>query len=257
MFVLDSDKTLSSDISLEEYIRASEIADHASWKKNPCRAEVKDLNIVPRIQSEVRKILNETFGKQDPIINPIATGLAHEFAWLLPSDSFGKEPSPKPKKGSVPDPKKTKGSALVHILEHKSDTIVVEFKVFQPNFRIELMISSEDGDRSAEAWEKQMDTPFPFSFLPAEINSGLEIAAYTPGITGKTILCTLDKYSDENRCEALTVKKLKTARNVFYGMDIWYCEKFDSGEIFGTFELPKGVDGFTCSVSIEAMEKLG
>lgn len=116
VFVLYSDNRLVSnvaDITLEEYVRQSELADHTSW------TDITIKNQNPRIVSKIKKQTASKIGKAFEEVEAeeksnVNSGYSKFFGdMLLPPDNFGKRPTaPIKKAGETRD-----------IVQHKDVTI--------------------------------------------------------------------------------------------------------------------------------------
>lgn len=109
IFVLNSDNKLKekySSVSLEEYIRGSEKADHFDW----CDHTLKHMNprIVDKIQKQVRKKIADCLVPKDDSPKDANFALGRQLAnVLMPPEGFGTQPSDSPATPKTPGlPKK-------------------------------------------------------------------------------------------------------------------------------------------------------
>ena len=157
-------------ISLEEYARKSEMADHISWHDYSIKNN--NASIISKIQGHVRNKISKKFSdRSDLDIETVNSGLGKLFGdALLPPENFGKKPSGRgPNK--VNDSKKPNGK---RIEKHKKATFTVNnFAIkygkdgmqipiilkTKPDFTsgiIEMSIDSSTGAISVLEWEESL-----------------------------------------------------------------------------------------------------
>lgn len=125
IFVLNSENELKkdiSDITLEEYVRQSELADHTSW--TDITIKNKNPRIVGRIKknvsSKIGKVFKDAISEKDSNVN---TGYSKFFGdILLPPENFGKKPRI-PGKPGTKDP--------TQVVQHKDVTLKIGAKGIQ------------------------------------------------------------------------------------------------------------------------------
>lgn len=181
IFVLNSANRLTDTneiCTLEEYVRKSEMADHASWddfsmgNNNP--------RIVSKVQAQVnRKISKEFSVEEDDTTSRLNSGLGKMFGdLLLPPENFGKKPSSGYGGGQGDhghtethknfifgyDPSKTK---------YFPDKMVVKLTIKSRGkisfAEINLAIDSETGAIKPKDWEEKMGLSMPFEISSTEI----------------------------------------------------------------------------------------
>ncbi len=181
IFVLNSENKLSNTkepYSLEEYVRKSEMADHASW------GDFSMGNINPRIVSKVQAQVNSKISKEfsveeEDITSRLNSGLGKMFGdLLLPPENFGKKPSGGTSGGQGGsghtethknvifgyEPSKTKYSANGMTVKL---TIKSRGKISAT--RINLAIDSETGAIKPKDWEEKMGLSMPFEIVSVDI----------------------------------------------------------------------------------------
>lgn len=109
IFVLNSDNKLNKEfsaVSLEEYIRSSEKADHFGWCDHTL--EEKNPRIVDKIQKQVRKKIADCLVPKDDSPKDANFTLGRQLAGvLMPPEGFGTRPSDPPATPRTPGlPKK-------------------------------------------------------------------------------------------------------------------------------------------------------
>lgn len=182
IFVPNSYSQLTTEevTSLEEYLRRSEEADHASWCNIP--VDGKNTRLVSSIKNVVRKGLAEIFQQKEKKSQSYgSTMLSRKFGKvLLPPRGYGKGsngPGPQPPKPPVDNPINPRKDHF-SIKGQSYDTsgnLTIDFtlkmtqKVTQIN--IELIILSETGIIKSNNWENTQNgigTAFPIKI--EEIN---------------------------------------------------------------------------------------
>lgn len=185
IFVPNSNTKLkSNDIpNLEEYLRKSEEADHASWCNIPVGG--KNTRIVSSIQNYTRKALAEKFSQRKKLeIDFGTTMMAKKFGKvLLPPKGFGKRmngPDTQNKKKDNPPnatPSRLDSFAIKSQQYDNEGNLIVTFdlkttkKINQTI--IELIVQSESGVIKADNWEdpkSSIGTEFPIQIKKLEIN---------------------------------------------------------------------------------------
>ena len=181
IFVLNSENKLTDStgfLSLEEYVRKSEMADHTSWgdfsigRSNP--------RIVSKIQQHVSKKISSEFddGTEENEAR-LNSGLGKMFGdLLLPPENFGKKPSTeKNKKGKEKKIIETHRNIKFEFNPSKTKYSENELKAY---FRItsrekieftgiELCIDAENGEISSKEWEIKMGMVMPFQIKECSI----------------------------------------------------------------------------------------
>ncbi len=95
LFVLNSKNRIRDyNLSLEDYVRKSEKADHTSWV-DPIIENKKPKLLVNQIINEVGKTLKDTYLEKSTVVEEVITNryLGKKFADLLPTHNYGKESS--------------------------------------------------------------------------------------------------------------------------------------------------------------------
>lgn len=184
LFVLNSNNKLKnspSALTLEEYVRKSEMADHTSW--SDWSEGLYNPRIVSKIQSGVKKLINREFATvQDQNKTKINSGLGKMFGdILLPPEGFGKLPSPAPVKPVNPVSGRSRvkfgiDSDKVCYRDNKMIVpIVLETTPKKKVSRIgfDILIGSESKKIDINEWEEKMglDTPFDINEYELDIDT--------------------------------------------------------------------------------------
>ncbi len=228
IFVLSSDNKLKNNptpgMTIEEYIRKSEMADHTSWgdwsegNYNP--------RFVYRIQSGVNKIVSRQFSslqeKNKPKVN---SGLGKMFGdLLLPPEGFGNKAGSNVKGQSQADPSTIKRSRFkfavdVHGIKYLSDKMIIPMiletsakrKISRTGF--DIMIDTESKKIDINEWENKMKIEAPFIITEYRIRveniDGLkvdkeEVISETDSVEIDTITFTR-KISRAGTCHGLSI----------------------------------------------------
>lgn len=178
IFIPNSENTIKdSNISLDEYLRQGEKADHSSWVD--IILGDKRFTIVDRIQKRVSNSIKKAYNdnqKEENTTRSRALSKAIANA-LLPPIGFGNAPSSRPKKSNNTTPTRNKSkTGKLQILDTKvanDNTLVVEFYISLPQnvlyFDIDLQVESEGAKRyKGNEWEKESEVGVAF---PVEIVS--------------------------------------------------------------------------------------
>lgn len=167
-----TDKNTGKQVTLEEYIRQGEKADHASWAdhnlsgNNPRIIANIQKNVIARIKREYSEPVKELYERQH-------VGLGHALAdILLPAADFGKLPDIKsdPPEGGKKVPRNIRKSAL-HITgkpRYSDGRVTFEFDVHlkKKPCLLELKVVTDFKKLEADQWEdeNEIGRPFPLEF---------------------------------------------------------------------------------------------
>ena len=178
LFILNSSNQLRSDentgktVSLEEYIRQGEKADHAAWTDHNIKGN--NPRIVYNIQKNIIKKINGNY--KEKIVDTSERkniGLSHALAdMLLPSKDFGKKasvPSKQSGESSTPSATAVKKSAFTLIGNPIYNNGVVSYSYEMEIRRNECILETEvitDFTKyNADKWEEDLEMPFPLAFV--------------------------------------------------------------------------------------------
>ncbi|WP_053073861.1 hypothetical protein [Bacillus sp. LL01] len=185
LFVTNSDNELEINekkITLEEYIRKSEKADHTSWYD--WNIGVNRLNIVSKIQRQVRKSISDEYSeKQTETYSRRNIGLGRVLAdILLPPENFGNKAGGG-QGGSGADGGAGGGNSRSLSLKisgspsYINNMMKVDFELRcgkkAKKIHLELQVVSESGGISSEKWENPdvIGKPFPIRLEKLEVTS--------------------------------------------------------------------------------------
>lgn len=158
-------------LTLEEYIRLGEKADHASWADWNIKG--RNYQIVSKIIKGVnRKIADRFKEKPKAVVEKTNIGLSHALAnMILPPINFGNAPAPVPApKPPVPNPKPKVATGAISIdhptYKDGAVTLDLEFSVPKGLSRLDLVLNAEYKNYCADDWEneKEVGLPFPVQF---------------------------------------------------------------------------------------------
>ncbi len=190
LFVLNSNnKFKNSDITLEEYIRKGEMADHTDWFDYPFNNQ--NYRIVQKIRTNMITKIKKIYEVKDNIQNvKVRVGLGKEMGkLLLPTRDFGKAASGKSKEGT--ETKKKSASSSSHSslkvdtesMIYGKDTVeisvrmVVKKNILMTGFL--LCVDSESGAIAPGEWTKKYGLSMPFEINSIEyINQKTEKTVY-------------------------------------------------------------------------------
>lgn len=163
-FVLNSANRLKITdnlISLEEYIRQGELADHTCW--GDWTLNSGNPNIVSKIQSQVRKALAKSYKQEDDTTVAVEDkGMGREFAkFLLPPSGYGKGSSNPSNERRSPTKKKSDKCTLDISSRpvFKDGALIFDITLDIPKYRSPIDISmkaiTEKMGLKADDWEKE------------------------------------------------------------------------------------------------------
>lgn len=230
LFVANSPNELKQTqekITLEEYIRKSEKADHTSW--NDWNIGVYKPHIVLKIQNQVKgKLIKKFMKKESENTARRNVGLGKALAEvLLPPENFGRKSSVSHTSSTGEgSSNKSRGYGLKMHNSPKftEDGISLDFELIcgkkVDSFSLELIVKTDSGAVTANKWEKDdsIGTPFPIkvkSVIFKKYKTGKQVPFCRPN----------DLYIDSNnhKCESkgfLLSTVLTDRFNVIYGISI-------------------------------------
>lgn len=237
LFIANSQNTLKnitdsrtgSPLSLEEYIRQGEKADHASWTdrniggNNPRIVSSIQKNIINKVKKKYTETIAEPPERQN-------VGLGHALAnLLLPSDDFGNTPTPptpNPPPPGPPRPRPGKKSAfhMVGQPAYTTDKVTVDFEIFlagKPCI-LALQVLTDFKRYEADSWESENEIGlgFPMEFdscsittiqvLPKGKNNppqSIDIRAdkNTPSVTDQSISVSINQSARFNKASYIVL----------------------------------------------------
>lgn len=179
-FVLNSENSLfhmDEPLSLEEYVRKSEMADHSSWTDFSIQNEHP--RIISKIQNQIRNKISKEFTAEENNQDKVNSGLGKMFGdMLLPPENFGNKPgnSIRGVSGSSQHFEKHKSvyfgynpSKTEYSPQGMSVNLQIRTREKISSTGIIMNIESETGPISAQDWEEKLGLEVPFEFIEAEI----------------------------------------------------------------------------------------
>lgn len=180
IFVLNSDNMLSftdkkHSMSLDEYIRQGEKADHASW--NDHNIFGYNERIVLKIQKNVIRKVSAQYKEQPrETVEKRPTGLSQALAdILLPTNNFGKKPTntgSAESTGAGAGTSRSSGKTSFEIIGNPSysgQDVIYEYEITCKGQAciLKLVLNTEQKDLTADKWEDEDETDkaFPISIL--------------------------------------------------------------------------------------------
>lgn len=173
VFVLNSNNRLISGISLEEYIRRGEHADHSSW--NDSSVNGSNPFIVNKIQNRVSKKLSEVFSEEDDNSPRKNSGLGKFLGdMILPPIGFGSQSTNRPKSESSGGAgSKTNVRYKLENVDYNGDLVSITYKVSAAfdakEFGLTTLISSESTSISFDTWEQELGLDLPFHIVSQNV----------------------------------------------------------------------------------------
>lgn len=231
LFVADSNNIVGvngNSITLNEYLRKSEKADHASW--TDWNSTTSRNTIITRIQKQVSRHISDRYSVQEnghlpPQVN---RGLGRALAVkLLPPEDFGSGPSPGPGGPGNGHPGHAGKSFSIKLNDkaiYDQDMMKIDFELYcgekYDNFLLDLHVLSEASPIDANVWEKDdvIGKPFPIKLEKIQITK-VKTGRPTPGYYPNSFV--LDAGSKQVKFYNITINSLTTIRyGITYGVKI-------------------------------------
>lgn len=195
LFVANSSNKLmhtTPSISLEEYIRKSEKADHTSW--NDWNVGIYKPSIIAKIQGQVKAKMAKQFMKTETEnLSRRNIGLQKVLAEvLLPPENFGRKASVNHHQDKETDIKSISKGFGVRVIDSplfKSDGISLDFEINcgkkVESLLLELVVKTESGIVPANKWEDEgvIGKSFPVTiktFLIDKYKTGKQAPPFKP-----------------------------------------------------------------------------
>lgn len=225
IFVLNTGVQLKNgpeNMSLEEYVRRSEMADHTSW--NDWSEGTYNPRLITKLQNSVNRIVDSKFCPEDHEVQPRSkSGLGRLMGdLLLPPEGFGTGPSV-PDTPARPKPEgKSKGfvfKADAAKIKFVNGMMIIPFDLRTTKKKISSVemvmdIDSESSCISVPEWETQMNLDSPFDIK--------DICAQIDYLDDKNVQTSIEISESEHDAEVsgLTISKKMTKKNTCYGFSI-------------------------------------
>lgn len=232
-FTIDSEvafkETVNGEkLTLEEYIRKSELADHTSWSDYTLLGcKTPNPRIVNKVRAQITKSIAKAF-EDTPVIaeKSVNVGWGKLFGdLLLPPVNFGKLPSIPAGPGGGGEVVAKERGAMLRINRNKvtfntDGTVEFPFRLDVDNHygmnccQICAEVAAENNTMSASDWEDFTNTPLPFAIVSAKVT---EIGQ------GKHMKNSqLNFHSESMEVEAAALKKIITLTKQTTGKEQWY-----------------------------------
>ena len=229
LFALNSDAYLTKvdDLSLEQYVRKGEMADHISW--NDTSYYGVNLNTIYRIKHNTAKILSQYFeeeAEEDDDTSRIS-GLGRMLGkMILPPVGFGIKPTSKGSKT-----RGSKGSAKIKSvkfelvdIKYGKNFMLIQYEILASRsakqFEMDIDITSKSSPITMQAWEEEMAIEKPFeiseSILKITKKDGRKSYNSYRLVAGKT-------YKDE----LLIANIISTSHQTPYGIGVEFVSQHD------------------------------
>lgn len=223
VFVLNSDNILSTGgISLEEYIRKGEHADHAAW--NDSTIGTANPFIVQKIQKNASDKIASLFAEDDDDSPRRNSGLGKLLGDLiLPPVGFGTQSTNRPRTGTSGGTSSGKNVRYkLSGIEYDAENVSIKYNISANDaakqFGLDSYISSESSSISFDSWEKELGLKLPFEIISINI----KINKIDRDKCYNTYL--LDTTKDETD-ELLSIRLNKSKRGSCCGMCVNFHEK--------------------------------
>lgn len=172
------DRESKKNLTLEEYIRQGEKADHTSWTDRSI--EGNNPLIIQKIQRSINKKISKLYQEKEKEISEKRNlGLSHSLAnILLPKTTFGRESSiptlPVPPNNSIGRGKKKSSMTIISGPCYNGRNITVEFEMYIRNSKckLDLLVLTDYRRIDAESWENdEVEKQFPLNILSFKIDA--------------------------------------------------------------------------------------
>lgn len=269
MFVPNSNNTLKKTddrMTLEEYLRKSEKADHTSWSDWSIGAY--NPSIVSKTQKQAAKNMINKYVKTDkPVYAQKHTGLSRRLAQLLlPPENFGT-------RASVPSIGNTGSSnggnkntnhklSIISAPKYKDGYITIDFELGcasqTAEMVLQLQVMSETGGIDAEKWEDDgvIGTEFPLQMTEVIIT---KIQAGRKALPHQ-LHTVINEALETTVINDISVQPLRSSRfNLFYGVKFTVPEK-NNYKIIGSVQFcsnDEKVQGGLSAVPVKSNESKG
>jgi hypothetical protein len=236
-FVLNSQPVLTSaNISLEDYIRKSEMADHCSW--DDCALESQKPTIISKIKRSVsRKLAKAYEDAKDSGSKTADTGLGTLLGrLLLPPEGFGGRPTPPSPPPTPPGPGGGGGSGPggtsysrscvrynYNIVKYTSTGMLIQMSISSGKkktavFGFSFEMDSIKGSISANDWKNDLGLPLPF-FL-----SSVRMSIKRIDEDNKEAVWTIQK-EGATQYGKIRVNQAQTKDGEWYGLDFAFADE--------------------------------
>jgi hypothetical protein len=236
-FVLNSHPNLTNaDISLEDYIRKSEMADHCSWDDCAVNSPTKP-KIITRIKSNVSRKLAKAFEEaKDTGEKTADTGLGTLLGrLLLPPEGFGPRPTPPilpPNSGPIRGGDGGDGGSSTtrncirykySIVKYTPTGMVLQMSITTGKkqaavFGFSFEMDSIKGSISADNWKQDLGLPLPFV-----ISSG-KMSIKRVDKDNKEAIWTIQK-GGGSQFGKIIAKQVCTNDGEWYGLEFGFMDK--------------------------------
>lgn len=220
------------NIDLEEYLRASEEADHNNWTdigefnyKNIKKIDVSGLKIVLKIQKSIKsKLKNELKIEEKETTISVGTVLSRQLTkWFLPKKGFGskstkiKNQMQKEKDNSTTFKKMKKTKLELKSLEiSKENELYKRFTLDlyenDTNLEYSFKIVTENENINANEWEKTSNMKFPIEIVSMKLDNII----YDDGSIKEVDL----ELTKDNNLEIYFEKKITDISKIWYGFKL-------------------------------------
>lgn len=218
-----TDQRTGKPMTLEEYIRQGEKADHASWSdrnisgNNPRIISNIQKNVINKVKKQFSEPVKEIYERQN-------IGLSHALAnMLLPASDFGSVATPPP---APPGGEKAPGHrgsrksslAVTGFPYYSNGKVKLDFEIVLKgnNCQLQLQVLTDFKRYHADIWESadELGKAFPVEFVEFNVNKIGTPAKGKPVL--RDILLNLSPGSPDGHTEELDVHYIRSERFASY-----------------------------------------
>ena len=169
IFVLNSNAILDNYISLETYVRKTEMADHSSW--DDIYIEGRNVGrVIKTISNNSQKIIEQTYRDLEKDDQPKRViGMSQKLGKLfLPPTGYGNKPSTgmKPTASVKKFLSRKKGVSFVidNIYDYTNHSVKIDFQLSLNHTIVKIcpLIATENGQKDKKYWIENVGLDYPF-----------------------------------------------------------------------------------------------
>ena len=168
-FKMIKDHESDKQLSIEEYLRQCEKADHAVWADK----SIDGINtrLIQRMQNGVNTKIASVYKEPSSRVSMKRDfGLGYALAkYLLPARGFGNDPIDPPRPPQTPPRSGNKTNVVQLTLNespvYSSESFYIDFQLLQrvPESAVYMQVVTDFRRMNSDTWEEEMETGFPFS----------------------------------------------------------------------------------------------
>jgi len=216
------DAVTNINVSLEEYIRQGEKADHASWTDRTIYG--KNPKIISNIQKNIINKIKKKYNEASPIpVQKENIGLAHALAnLLLPAEDFGNKSSSggsARRRGGSSSKSSKGGIAVIGEVSYQQNKTIMPFelRLTSEHCLVSLRVNTEFKNYEADVWEDEEEIGMEFPMTIDSITvSSLSTVSKNKSVYEQFIHIDADCMKNENEYICFEIKKSARLKTMSY-----------------------------------------